>query len=99
IHNLHLIKQNPKTSFPFKTKIQLHVETEDNITKDSLNPLETLIKNTIAVYDKNKRNEKLIYSVKYDMLSSTSFSLFMTADGCLPIKRFVEGTDVFPNLT
>ena len=99
IHNLHLIKQNPKTSFPFKTKIQLHVETEDNITKDSLNPLETLIKNTIAVYDKNKRNEKLIYSVKYDVLSSTSFSLSMTADGGLPIKRFVEGTDVFPNLT
>ncbi|MBI2006828.1 MAG: pseudouridine synthase [Nitrosopumilales archaeon] len=85
IHNLHLIKQNPKTSFPFKTKIQ--------------KPIGTLIKNTIAVYDKNKRNEKLIYSVKYDVLSSTSFSLSMTADGGLPIKRFVEGTDVFPNLT
>ncbi|HXV50748.1 MAG TPA: tRNA pseudouridine(54/55) synthase Pus10 [Nitrosopumilaceae archaeon] len=99
IHNLHLIKQNPKTSFPFKTKIQLHVKTEDSITKDDLKPLESLIKNTIAVYDKNKRNEKLIYSVKYDILSTTSFSLSITADGGLPIKRFVEGIDVFPNLT
>lgn len=99
IHNLHLIKQNPKTSFPFKTKIQLYVETEDSITKDDLKPLETLIKNTIVVYDKNKRNEKSIYSVKYDILSPTSFSLSITADGGLPIKRFVEGTNVFPNLT
>ncbi|MEK6945041.1 MAG: pseudouridine synthase, partial [Thermoproteota archaeon] len=96
---LHLIKQNPKTSFSFKTKIQLHIETEKNITKDDLKPIETLIKNIIAVYDKNKRNEKSIYSVKHKLLSSNSFSLSMTADGGLPIKRFVEGNNVFPNLT
>ncbi|MGQ0377374.1 MAG: tRNA pseudouridine(54/55) synthase Pus10 [Nitrososphaerota archaeon] len=99
IHNLHQIKQNLKTSFLFKTKVQLHVETEGSITKDDLKPIETLIKNIIAVYDKTKRNEKTIYSVKYKLLSSNSFSLFMTADGGLPIKRFVEGTNVFPNLT
>jgi tRNA pseudouridine synthase 10 len=99
IHNLYQIKQNPKTSFPFKTKIQIRVETENNITKDKLKPIETLIKNTIAVYDKSKRNEKLIYSVKHKLLSSNSFSLSMTSDGGLPIKRFVEGNDVFPNLT
>ncbi|MBM3896511.1 MAG: pseudouridine synthase [Thaumarchaeota archaeon] len=99
IHNLHQIKQNLKTSFLFKTKVQLHVETEGSITKDDLKPIETLIENIIAVYDKTKRNEKTIYSVKYKLLSSNSFSLSMTADGGLPIKRFVEGTNVFPNLT
>ncbi|MBM3895528.1 MAG: pseudouridine synthase [Thaumarchaeota archaeon] len=99
IHNLYPIKQNPKTSFPFKTKIQIRVETENNIIKDKLKPIETLVKNTIAVYDKSKRNKKSIYTAKYKLISSNSFSLFMTADGGLPIKRFVEGNDVFPNLT
>jgi tRNA pseudouridine synthase 10 len=99
IHNLHLIKQNPKTPFPFKTKIQLHVETKDNITKNTLKPIENLIKSAIVVYDKNKRSQKTIYSVKPKLLSTNSFSLLITADGGLPIKRFVEGSNVSPNLT
>ena len=99
IHNLHLIKQNPKTSFPFKTKIQLHVDTEGSITKNDLETIRSLVQNTIAVYDKNKRSEKSIYSVKYKLLSSNSFSLYIAADGGIPIKRFVEGIGVFPNLT
>jgi tRNA pseudouridine synthase 10 len=99
IHNIHLIRQNPKASFSFKTKIQLYIETENNITKNALKPLVTLTKNNIVVYDKNKRNEKSIYAVKYKLLSSNSFSLSITADGGLPIKRFVEGNNVFPNLT
>lgn len=99
IHNLRPIKQNPKTTFPFKTKFQLRVETEGSITKNMLKPIGNLIKTTIIVSDKNKRNQKTIYAIKHKLVSANSFLLSIRADGGLPIKRFVEGPNVSPNLT
>ena len=48
---------------------------------------------------KNKKSQKYIYSIKPKKISTNSFVLKLKADGGLPIKRFVEGMNVKPNLT
>ena len=41
-----------------------------------------------------KRSEKKIFSVKYRKNSNNTFTLFIKAEGGLPIKRFVNSDDV-----
>lgn len=99
ILDLKKIRQPPKRPLLFRTNIELHVQTSDTITQKELKSLDSLVKNTIVVYDKNKRNEKFVYSAKHKICSKNSFSLWLVVDGGMPIKRFVEGQDVFPNLS
>mgnify|MGYP003704353843 CR=1 FL=1 len=55
---------------------------------------------TIAIYEKSgKRSEKKIYSVKYTVTSPNSFIVEMRIDGGIPLKHFVNGENVFPNVS
>jgi tRNA pseudouridine synthase 10 len=47
----------------------------------------------------SKEAKKKVYELNYKKTSPTSFSINLTADGGLPIKRFVEGNNVNPNLS
>ena len=53
----------------------------------------------IAVYEKSRRNEKMVYSVRYKKSSPKSLAVTLQVDGGLPIKKFIGGDTVFPNLT
>lgn len=100
IHKLKIISKIPKQQIPFISTIELSINTEQNITKKSLDTLKTLKNTPIAIYEKpNKKNHKSIYKIKIKKSSPTSFSFWMTADGGFPIKRFVEGNKIHPNLS
>ncbi len=52
------------------------------------------------VYEKSgKYFEKQIFSLNYKKNSSYDFSLFMKVEGGFPIRRFIEGGDVSPNIS
>jgi len=100
IHDLKIISNIPKGTIRFSSKIKLSIITEQKLKSNSLKSLKTLTKTPIIIYEKpTKRAQKFIYSIKFFKSSPKSFSLWMTVDGGLPIKRFVEGNNVQPNLT
>jgi tRNA pseudouridine synthase 10 len=100
IHNLKIISKIPKQVIPFRSTIELSIQTEHNFTQKGLDHLKTLKNNPITVDEKpNKKNQKSIYKIKFKKSSTKSFSLWITADGGLPIKRFVEGNNVHPNIS
>ena len=97
------LKQIPKIPFgpvQFQSSVKLDIETENPITQDSIVKLDELVDRTIAVYEKSgKRSEKKIYSVKYEVTSPNSFTVEMKIDGGIPLKHFVNGENVFPNVS
>ena len=100
IHNLKIISKIPKQVIPFRSTIELSIQTEQNFTQKGLDHLKTLKNNPITVDEKpNKKNQKSIYKIKFKKSSTKSFLLWITADGGLPIKRFVEGNNVHPNIS
>ena len=100
IHKLQIISKLPKHVIPFRSTIELSIQTEHNLIQKNLEHLNTLKNTPIMVYEKpNKRNQKSIYKIKFKKSSPKSFSFWITADGGLPIKRFVEGNNVHPNLS
>jgi len=99
IHNLKIISKIPKDPIHFKSTIKLSIFTEKKLNSKDLTSLKSLIKTPIVIYEKpHKRNQKSIYSVKFKKSSPKSFLFWITADGGLPIKRFVEGNDIQPNV-
>jgi len=100
IHNLKIISKIPKQVIPFRSTIELSIQSEQNLTQKKLEHLKTLKNTPITINETpNKRNQKYIYKIKFKKFSPKSFSIWITADGGLPIKRFVEGNNVHPNLS
>ncbi|WP_218869113.1 tRNA pseudouridine(54/55) synthase Pus10 [Candidatus Nitrosotenuis sp. DW1] len=100
IHNLKLIGKTPSGPVQFTSKVKLYITCENKIEQNSLSKLDQLENNTIAVYEKSgRRTEKLIRNMRYKPSTENSFYLSMTAGGGLPLKRFVSGDDIFPNIS
>lgn len=100
ILGLKQIPKIPQGPIPFVSKVKLYITTETPITLESLAKLDDLINNTVAIYEKSgKRSEKKIYSINYDVESQNSFYLSMKLDGGVPLKHFVAGGDIFPNIS
>ena len=100
IHNLKTIEKIPSDIIRFKSEIEIKVETENEITQSKLKALYKLEKQTISVYENSgKKNQKKIYHIKYKKMSDNSFSILMEADGGVPLKRFVNGSEVEPSIT
>ncbi|MGY5150809.1 MAG: tRNA pseudouridine(54/55) synthase Pus10 [Candidatus Nitrosopumilus sp. bin_6a] len=99
LHNLKLINESPKRSIKFTSTIRVKISTGDKINSKYLTKLKELETNPVVVYEKSgKRSEKKIFDVKYKKDSMNSFTLTIKAEGGLPIKRFVIGDDVVPNV-
>jgi tRNA pseudouridine synthase 10 len=65
-----------------------------------LKNLKILQNNFVRVNDPSgKSSEKKIFSLSHKKISKNSFSLSLKVEGGLPIKRFVNGDDVLPNLS
>ena len=100
VKNLKLLKKTPTGPIQFTSKVKLHILCENKIDQNDLGKLEQLEKNTIAVYEKlGKRAEKLTHGIRYNADSEKSFYLSMIVDGGLPLKRFVSGDNIFPNIS
>ena len=100
ITNLKIIPESPKKPLKFTSSIKMKICTESIINISNLKKLKDLIKSPVVVYDvSGKRSEKKIFSVKYKKISQNEFSLFLKADGGLPLKRFVNGDNVTPNIS
>ena len=100
VKNLKKIEKIPKKAILFKSKIELSVETEKILESGSYALLKTHTQNPISIYEKpNKRIEKKIFSLKFKKTSPKTFNLKFIADGGFPIKRFVEGNNIYPNLS
>ena len=66
----------------------------------NLKKLKDLQKHPIVVYEKSgKRSEKKVFSIKYKKNSRNTFTLFLQAEGGLPVKRFVNSDDVSPGIS
>lgn len=95
VGNLKIVPESPKKPLKFSSSIKAKISTKDKIDSKSLKKLKDLQKQPIVVYEKSgKRSEKKIFSVKYKKNSSNDFTLFIKAEGGLPVKRFVNGDDV-----
>ena len=100
ITNLKIVRESPKKPLKFNSSIEMKVSTEDKIDSKNLKKLKDLQKHPVVVYEKSgKRSEKKIFSVKYKKNSSNVFTLFIKAEGGLPIKRFVNSDDVSPGIS
>lgn len=100
ISNLKTIKQIPQGPIPFKSKIQIQVTSDNKIDSSVLKNLKSIKKTTVLIHEKSgKEAVKSVYSLSYKKTTPTSFSLNLTADGGLPIKKFVESDSVKPNIS
>lgn len=100
ILGLKRVPRLPTTPLRFYSRVRLLISSKSPITYDVLAKLEGMEKNKIVIYDTSgKRAEKSIWDVTCVPESDHSFVLTMTAEGGLPLKHFVSGGDVFPNIS
>ena len=100
VFNLKLVDESPKKSIKFNSTIRTKISTKSTINSKNLKKLKDLTCTPVVVYEKSgKRSEKKVFDVKYKKDSKNLFTLIIKAEGGLPIKRFVFGDDVTPNIS
>ena len=100
LFNLKLVHESPKKSLTFHSKIKIKISTKLQINSKNLKKLKDLTTYPITVYEKSgKRYEKKIFDLTYKKNSSNVFTVIISAEGGFPIKRFVIGDDVLPNIS
>ena len=100
IFNLKLVDTFPKKPLNFYSRIKIKISTKSQINSKKLKKLKDLTTCPIVIYEKSgKRYEKKIFDLKYKKNSTNLFTIIMSAEGGFPIKRFVIGDDVSPNIS
>lgn len=100
LHNLRLVSESPKKPLKFNSAIRIKISTEYSIDSKFLKKLKDLTNDPVTVYEKSgRRSEKKIFEIKYKKNSKNTFTLMIKAEGGLPIKRFVIGDDIIPNIS
>ena len=100
LSNLKKIDDLPKAPIPFKSKIQIQINSDKNLDSKILKNLKSIKKTPILVSEKpRKEASKSVDEISYKKTSSNSFSMTITTDGGLPIKKFVEGGSVKPSIS
>jgi len=99
IRDLRKIDYIPNGSINFKSKIKILVSTKNNILSNKLKNLKHLVNIPIEITDSNRQYKKILYNLKYKKHSLQTFAVEIEADGGIPIKRFVDGSDIIPNIS
>jgi len=99
ICDLRKIDYIPNGSINFKSKTKILVSTKNNILSNKLKNLKHLANIPIEITDSNRQYKKIIYNLKYKKHSLQTFAVEIEADGGIPIKRFVDGSDIIPNIS
>ena len=100
IHALRKIDHIPEGSIHFKSKIKMLISAKNNISSKKLEKLKQLVIIPIEITDSNnKQHKKTVYKLNYEKNSLQSFTVEIEADGGIPIKRFVDGFNIIPNIS
>jgi len=100
IHALRKIDHIPNGSIRFKSKIKMLVLAKNGISSNKLKRLKQLVTVPIKITDSNnKQHKRAIHKLKYKKNSLQSFTVEIEADGGIPIKRFVDGFNIIPNIS
>ena len=100
IHSLKIINKIPTKIIRFKSKVEMEILTKNEIKAPQLKRLRKLETMPISVYDNSgKMTQKRIYKIEYKVKSDNSFFVVMKADSGIPLKRFVDGSEVSPSLS
>jgi len=100
LKNLKIINEFPKKPITFNSSIEIKISSKSILDSQYLKKLKNICNDPVIVHDKSgKRFEKQIFSLTYKKYSLHDFSLFMKIESGLPIRRFIEGGDVSPNLS
>ena len=100
LSELRKLSVQPKGTVPFKSEVSITIDTKKLITSSALKKLNILKNAEIMNYSKDKRNNlKRIYDVHYKKLGKTTFLLDLFMDGGIPIKSFVQNSDLTPNIS
>jgi tRNA pseudouridine synthase 10 len=98
--NLKLVNDFPKTSLNFNSKIKIKISSTSQISSNNLKKLKDLKNTAIVINEKSgKRYEKKIFDIAYKKNSKNVFTMTITAEGGFPIKRFIVGDSVLPNIS
>ena len=100
LSGLQKLPLQPKGSIPFKSEVSIIINTTKKISLTQLKKLKVLENIDIHDFSKDKKNNhKRIYTIGYKKLGKTSFVLDLFADGGIPIKSFIQNSDVTPNVS
>jgi tRNA pseudouridine synthase 10 len=78
----------------------LEVTTEKDLAPGALDVLESLKDMPISISENLPwKNKKRIHNIKIKKMDTRSFTVFLTLDGGIPLKRLVTGTNVEPNIS
>lgn len=83
----------------FRSQISLSVRTDSPIPRMLDKITRPLIDSGLVVYDGARRIEKSVYSIKCSKTSPLAFRVLLELDGGVPVREFVDGETVFPNLS
>lgn len=99
--NLKAIEKIPSEPVRFKTHVEMEIETENEITPESLNSIKSLSEQLVITNENMySKNQKRIYSINYKKTSPVTFKVSVMMDGGIPIKRLINGGgSVEPNLS
>ena len=100
VSNMKIIDDYPKTPLKFSSLISIKIAADSKFESKHLKKLKTLKNIPIIISEKSGRSyEKKIFDLSYRKNSDHLIVLKIKAEGGLPIKRFVTGTNVEPNVS
>ena len=100
IFNLKIIDDSPKTPLKFSSLATIKISTDSKFDAENLKKLKNLKNSPIIVSEKSgKSYEKKIFDINYTKTSDQIILVKIRVEGGLPIKRFVIGNDVTPNIS
>lgn len=100
VRNLKIIEKIQSGPMRFKSKVEMEIQTENEVNVSQLKNLHRLEWEPISIYENSgKKNQRNIYDIQYKKKSSNSFLLFIKADGGIPLKRLANGNEVTPSLS
>ncbi len=100
LHDLRQIKNQPIDSVPFRSKVVVLVKSELPLQNNLLKKLLIVKNNPLVIKNQGERIvKKSIYDFKYKKLNSNTLKISMVVDGGVPLKSFIENSNVQPNVT
>ena len=85
---------------PFRSKVVILVKSELPLQNNLLKKLLIVKNNPLVIKNQGERIvKKSIYDFKYKKLNSNTLKISMVVDGGVPLKSFIENSNVQPNVT
>ena len=84
----------------FSSLVTIKISTDSKFDSKYLKKLKNLKNYPITICEKSGRSyEKKIFDINYKKISDQIILVKMRLEGGLPIKRFVVGNDITPNIS